>query len=237
MPKRTTETAPENREEMLEQRKARYAKTKKETDRRERDNRKKEKEEKRTADRRLAFLQSIFKTLGYTQAKIAELSGTTQQAMSWYFSVKDDCRLSQAEQFLNVIGYSLKVEIINKKITEKKVQHPLNEGQNKGVRFRIEGDFENVLRWNGQPRPSYVINCPTTARMYWLAQYINLLNEPITQLMQRCEIDMSSLRYIFTKDDIKISQIFQIAGKTEGQITWKVNNIQKGVTTIHGPYL
>ena len=226
MPKKKTEIAPEKREKMLEERKERYAKTKKETDRRERDNRKKEVEENRVADRRLSFLKSIFKTLGYTQAKIAELIGTTQQAMSWYFSVKDDCRLSQAEEFLKVIGYSLKVEIKNKKRIVKKTPISLNEGQNQGVRFRIEGDFKDLLRWSGRPKPYYLEKCSPDARMYWLAQYILLLNEPITQLMQRCEIDMSSLRYIFTKDDIKISQIFQIAGKTDGQISWKVNKLK-----------
>lgn len=227
MPKRTIEIAPENREKMLEQRKARYAKTKKETDQRERENRKREIEENRVTDRRLSFLINIFKTLGYTQAKIAELVGTTQQAMSWYFSVKDDCRLSQAEQFLNVIGYSLKVEIINQKTTVKKTQRPINEGENQGVRFRIEGDFEDVLRWNGRSRPNYLEKCTPNTRMYWLAQYILQLNEPITELMSQCEIDLSSLRYIFTKDDIKISQIFQIARTTKGQINWKVNKIQK----------
>ena len=196
----------------------------------EQNERKKREEERQTntvQDRKLAFLTNIIYSSGLDMKKVAAKIGTTQQALSWCFSVKDDCRLSQAEQFLNVIGYSLKVEIINQKTTVKKTQRPINEGENQGVRFRIEGDFEDVLRWNGRSRPNYLEKCTPNTRMYWLAQYILQLNEPITELMSQCEIDLSSLRYIFTKDDIKISQIFQIARTTKGQINWKVNKIQK----------
>ena len=59
--------------------------------------------------------------------------------------------------------------------------------------------------------------------MYWLAQYIQSINLPIVELMARCEIDPTSLKYIFVKDDIKISQIYKIAKGTEGEISWKVN--------------
>ena len=97
-----------------------------------------------------------------------------------------------------------------------------NEGQNKGVKFHIQGDFAEMASWNGRPKPAYLENCQREARMFWLAQYIQSLNEPITEMMRRCGIDLTCLRYIFVKDDIKISQIFKIASGTDGQIYWNI---------------
>lgn len=212
----------DKRNESPEERKERYRKNKQESLKKDRENRKKEIEENRVPDRRLSFLQNVFKTLGYTQAKIAELTGTTQQALSWYFSVKDDCRLSQAERFLDVIGYTLKVNIRNPQKQPKIETKTPNEGQNKGVKFHIQGDFAEMASWNGRPKPAYLENCQREARMFWLAQYIQSLNEPITEMMRRCGIDLTCLRYIFVKDDIKISQIFKIASGTDGQIYWNI---------------
>lgn len=210
------------------QRKSRYAKTKQQTEKAAREERQKEKLENTTADRRLSFLTDTIYSYGYNKSKIAKLLGESQQYLAWHFSVKDDCRLSQAEQILAVMGLELKVELKKDNVAHVPVrQFNKVEGQNTGVKFTIINQTSKQITQHNTTMPDYVNNCPPEARMYFLAQYLPNVKIPITALCNQCEIDMSSLRYIFQKDDIKISQIFQIAKGTGGEIRWKISDKQK----------
>lgn len=214
----------ERMKETPEARKERYLKNKKENESQARLQRRKEVADNETSNRRLSFLSNIFHATGYSKNQIAKLCGTTQQAMSWYFSVKDDCRLSQAEAFLDAIG--LKLTAILSKDSKGKPPVDLGDkkyGKNSGVKFSIEGDFSEAIKWTNPKMPSYVNDCTPDKRMYFLATYLPTVGLGITEMMERCEIDLTSLRYIFVQDDIKISQIFSIAKGTGGEIKWKVD--------------
>lgn len=211
--------------ETPEERKERYLKSKQEKEASQRKKRKEEVENNTTTDRRLSFMTNIFDALGYNKNKIAKLCGTTQQAMSWYFSVVDDCRLSQAEEFLRAIGLDLKVSINRDGKTPRQVLPDVKKtGQNNGVKFTINGDVAKNIKWINPKMPAYVNACTPDKRLYFLATYLPSVGLPITELMQKCNIDMSSLRYYFTSDDIKISKLFDIARATGGDIIWTVNN-------------
>ena len=221
-----TKRAPEEvrQSETAEQRKSRYAKTKQQTEKAAREKRQKEKLENTTADRRLSFLTNIIYSYGYNKSKIAKLLGESQQYLAWHFSVKDDCRLSQAEQILSVMGLELKVELVNNKTVQTPIRHfKKAEGENTGVKFTIINQTAKQITLQNTAMPDYINNCPPDARMYFLAQYLPNVKIPITELCNRCEIDMPSLRYIFQKDDIRISQIFQFAKGTGGEILWKIS--------------
>jgi len=209
--------------ETPEQRKARYRQNQKNREAHVRAERKREIAENNTANRRLSFLTNIITATGHNKNDIAKAIGTTQQAMSYYFSVKDDCRLSMAKTILDVIGLTLDVEIRKggtKKILElaKKI-----EGTNSKVKFTIETPVEYKARWVNPQMPDYVNNCTPDKNLYFLALYLPTCGMPITNLMKKCGIQMASLSYMFNKDDMKISQIFKIAKATGGEIVWKVD--------------
>lgn len=217
----------ERQKETAEQRKERYAENKRKKEALARQQRREEMSENETANRRLSFLANIFKATGHNYSDIAKLCNTTQQSMSWIFSVMDDCRLSQAEQFLRVIGLDLKVELTNKNKQNKEFSlEDKKEGVNSGVHYTIQGDINEILKWTNPKMPDYINECSKDKRMYFLAKYIPNVGMNITELTERFGIEMTSLRYIFQKDDIKISKIFDIARATDAEITWKVNRIK-----------
>lgn len=203
-----------------EQRRQRYTQSRREIEKAARAQRKKEQEENTLQNRRLSFLTNLIYAYGYNYSQIAKLVGTTEQAMSWFFSVKDDCRLSQAEVFLEAIGLELGVSIVGKKPINLDKQ--LN-GEISGVKYTIEGDILSSMKKIHPKMPDYVNNSTPGDRMYFLAQYLPTVGLPITELANRCDMDLSSLRYIFLKDDIKISRIYAIAKATGGEIVWRIN--------------
>ena len=196
----------------------------------EQNERKKREEERQTntvQDRKLAFLTNIIYSSGLDMKKVAAKIGTTQQALSWCFSVKDDCRLSRAEEIVNAVGCKLQVTIKKGQNSALAIVETKLTGNNNGVKFSIEGSEAGKIHKCNPKMPEYVNLCPSGARMYWLAQYLPSVGTPITEMMNDCELDLSSLRYIFAKDDIKISQIFQIAKGTGGEIVWKITKKSK----------
>ena len=212
--------------ETPEEKKQRYQRNKTEKEKAARKKRREEVANNDTSNRRLSFLTNIFHATGYNMNKVAKLTGTTQQAMSWYFSVKDDCRLSQAEGFLKAIGLSLGVSIVRSDKPGNKINLIEKKfGSNSGVKFTIEGNFADSVKWTNPKMPAYVNDCTKDKRMYFLAVYLPTVGLGITEIMNRSEIDMTSLRYIFVQDDIKISQIFDIAKATGGEIKWEINTL------------
>ena len=211
----------------LQQMTENYRANKRLKEQKEREKRKLERQFNSVQDRKLAFLTNIIYSSGLDMKKVAAKIGTTQQALSWCFSVKDDCRLSRAEEIVNAVGYKLQVSIKKgQNNAPAKVETKLT-GNNNGVRFTIEGaDAGKIINYNPK-MPEYVNLCPSGARMYWLAQYLPSVGTSITEMMNNCELDLTSLRYIFVKDDIKISQIFQIAKGTGGEIVWKITKKDK----------
>ena len=204
-------TSTEKKEIYRETSRAKYYKDKSE--------RKKEKEENRENERRLAFLHTLIKSRGLTLKAVAEKLGVTQQLLTWIFSVRDDCRLSMAQNIAAVIGYRLEIEFTRYPVLLSDTSFQSCNG----VSVRVQIDQDDIILGRVNPLPEYVRNCKPGDRMYFLACYIDGMNMPITKLCQSMETDMSSIRYIFINDDIKVSKLFQIAQSTGGKITWKLS--------------
>ena len=211
--------------ETEQEKKLRYSQRKAEVAKRERELRAQEKRENRENDRRLAFLANTIRAMGYTKSEIAAKIGLTQQALSWIFSVKDDCKLSLAKEILDSIDLTLSVEIRKQEIaktTSLKLQQN-KSGKNQGVPFVIEGDIIDTPFGNTYSIPSYISKCPEDSNMYFLAKHIIESQVPTNEILKNTDLDYTGLRYIFTKDDIRISHIYQIARSTGGEIVWKIN--------------
>ncbi len=181
--------------------------------------RKKEKEENRENERRLAFLHTLIKSRGLTLKAVAEKLGVTQQLFTWIFSIRDDCRLSMAQGIAAAIGYRLGIEFT------KDAAMPSDSSfqSSGGVNVRVQIDQDDIILGRANPLPKYVRNCKPEDRMYFLACYMDSINKPITKLCQTMQTDMSTIRYIFINDDVKVSKLFQIAQTTGGKITWKLS--------------
>lgn len=210
--------------ETTEERNARYAKTKKEKISELRKVRKQEKLDGNASNRRLSFMTNIFSAMGITYKDAGKLCGRTQQAMSYIFSVADDCKLTVAESILDALGLELKVaykkddakqQIIN--LGEKKT------GKNDGVAFKIEGDFIGAQKWAREEMPQYMRNCQPGDRLYFLASYLPTTGMSITTISRLSGIEFTSFRLMFANDDIRISHIFNIAKATGAEIIWTVN--------------
>jgi len=208
--------------ETPEQRQARYRQNQKNREAHVREERKREVAQNQTKDRRLSFLVSVITALGYKLSQVGRMCGFSQQSISWMFGVVDDCLLSKAEKLLGAVGITLKVRIKKEGSVPPRSPKP-KSGSNKGVKFRIEGRFAEEVHLTNPKMPDYVNNCTPSDRMYFLALYLPTCGMPITSLMKKCGIQMASLSYIFTHDDIKISQLFKIAKATGGEIVWKVD--------------
>lgn len=103
-----------------------------------------------------------------TQAQLAQIMGTTKQAINEVFTVNDDAKLSKVKQMLNACGCSCSVQLSTKEtdIVKKK---PL---------YEFKGDFEwEESSWLSTPEsiisyPDNTQNCPPTATLRFLADYI-----------------------------------------------------------------
>ena len=183
--------------------------------------RKKEKEENRENERRLAFLHTLIKSRGLTLKAVAERLGVTQQLLTWIFSIRDDCRLSMAQDIASAIGYRLTIELT------KGTAMPRDSSfqSSGGVSVRVQIDQEDIILGRANPLPEYIRNCKPEDRMYFLASYIDGINKPITKLCQTMRTDMSTLKYIFVNDDAKVAKLYEIAQTTGGKITWKLSKL------------
>lgn len=198
------------------EKKKEYGRTKRENEERKRAERRSENEEGRTEERRLAFLANIYKTLGYTQETFAEKCGISPQLMSWYMAVTDDCNLTRLEQMLGGVGLGVRVRL------EGRTESPVRkEGSGNGVRYRIEGSFENLRA--PSELPGYVTACTPDKRLYFLREFIEGTRLSLAQFARRCGIDSTSIRYYFSRDDVKVSVLYKIAKANGADIVWSIN--------------
>lgn len=206
-----------------EQKKEEYKRNRKIKETSLREKRRAEKNENNTSNRRLSFLTKIFKALGYNKVEIAKLAGETEQSLYWKLNTVDDCKLSQAQRYLELIGLNLKVRLDNKKSIAPIKLEKNKSGMNNGVKFKIEGDiFEDDYKINTK-YPDFIVGCAPGSRLYFLAEYIMSLNVRFSVFLEKVEMEFTSMKRYFSTDDIKISVLFKIAEKTEGDIVYIIN--------------
>ena len=185
-----------------------------------REKRKQEVNDGTTQNRHLAFLRDLIDASGYNMSTLAKQMETTQQSLHWIFNVRDDCKISRAEEILAALGLTLKVKIkrnplkpeVQKLSGRKYIAH--------GVENSIVGDFPT--RGSQVKVPEYVQNCPENARLRFLADYFIEMGIGVKQFENMLGYSNSFLLAAITRDDLLISQVFTIAEKTGGSIVWEV---------------
>ena len=189
-----------------------------------REKRKKEKREDRTGERLLAWLDDVIRASGYNHKKFADAAGMTPQAVHWIFSVVDDCTLEKAETMLDAIGLTLKVKLApteNGKPKPKTLKKAWNAGD---VKMEISGNLGLIApKANNYPYPEYIINYPQDGRLAWLVGYIKEQGLSISAFAAANGLPPLTVRYWIINDNIKISQIAELATKTGTKIIWEIN--------------
>lgn len=216
--------------ETLEERKIRYKLTKQENDKKEREKRIQEKKEHKVQSRRLAFIQNIYKSLGYNTKTFSQKCGVTQQAGHWIFEVKDDCPLKRAIYMLDCIGIELKVEI--RAIGEEELKVEKQEQNDKelqnfktydDITYLVEGDFSKKAYNKQSTYPVYITECKEGNTLKFLADFIIATKAPLQRIYDETSVTPGMLRYDFINGDIRISQLYEVAKAIDGQIVWMVN--------------
>lgn len=193
-----------------------YDDAKRANEKRKREARREEETSGRLEERRLAFLVNIYRSLGYTQQTFAKTCGISPQLLNWYISVTDDCQLSRLEAMLASIGLSVSVTLDGGR--KRDIQ---TEGTGNGVRYRIEGTFAGIRPPSRLPQ--YIDECTKQNRLHFLRTFIEDRNETAPEFARTCGFDLTSLRYYFVHDDLKLSVLYKIAKATGAEIVWKVN--------------
>lgn len=217
-----------NVKNVTDERRLNYKKTKSERDAQDRSNRKEEKKQGKEQDRLLAFLEQIIKAHGYNHNTFAEKLNTTPQALYWIFSVKDDCDLKKVEQLLGALGYKVTLEFKEDTKAKAKARQTISKTafQSNDISIRIEGDvIADVAKRNNYPVPEYIKNYPAEGRLHALVELFREGGHNLREFSDLTGIPAYSLRLIFTKDNIRVSQIATIAKAFAMEIVWKLNRI------------
>ena len=192
-----------------------YQETKRQTERRKREQRRLEEAAGKTDERRLAFLVNIYRSLGYTQQSFAAACGVSPQLLNWYTSVTDDCQLSRLGQMLSSIGLHFGVKLDGG--TDRGIP---TEGVGNGVKYRIEGSLAGMKQ--GTTLPQYIVDCQPGARLHFLKRFIEDRHESAAEFARTVGIDLTSLRYYFVHDDMKVSALYKMAQATGAEIVWVI---------------
>lgn len=189
--------------------------------------RRQEKKEGKTNERLLAFLDEIIRACGYTHQTFAKKAGMTPQGVHWIFSVADDCTLSKAEEMLAALGLRLRVSLQSTKPGQKIPKMTKKFWQNGDVQMEISGNIGGIAEQeNTYPYPKYIKDYPEDGRLKWMIDFIQQNHLNITQFARLIGYEPLTVRFWFTKDNLKISQIRDIARASGMKIVWKVEKAQ-----------
>lgn len=135
---------------------------------------------------RLKFLSEFMMLCGECSADIARATGLTRGGVSHWFS-SDDCKLSYCEQYINLKGYELNIEL--------RKQLPSTDSS---VSINIE-------RKTPDPDDS------SCRRLLFLLAAMAKNGLTKVQIAKDLELKYNTVRHWFIVDDIYISHIFNIA--------------------------
>lgn len=176
-----------------------------------------------TTERTLDFLREIIKGKGMNMASFARATGISQQLVYHYLTVKDDMSLFTVQTLLRKIGIELDPELRkNKNTQQEKTTQEVVTVTNK--QYIIEGD--PILIQERASVPKYILNSIGTGkRLEFLAKELSQLKISEKELCTKLDIKRGMLIYVFEKDDLRISTLYNIAQKLNRTIIWKVKNI------------
>lgn len=176
--------------------------------------------------RRLGFVMDIAKNLGYNLREFGALSGTSPQMMTWIFNVRDNCNLSKIRDILAGAGLSLGVRI---ELTRR--ESTTGAG---GVEMQVN---TSIQRKTITAEPDWFRELEKVSHpLHFIYDfYVQVAPANVTAFCRNCKVthddgtvtalDTTSLRYYITKEDIPVSQIYNIARSYCGKIIWNINQL------------
>jgi predicted transcriptional regulator len=217
-----------NERRVTDEKRLNYSKTKSEKNALERSKRKEEKKQGKTQERLLAFLENIISSQGYNHKTFAEKLGTTPQSLYWIFSVKDDCDLTKVEELVRALGYTITLEFKDDPKAKNKFKQALDKTtfESNDISIRIEGEIlPAISKGNNYPTPDYIKSYPENGRLHALANLFNEGGHTLREFSEITGIPSYTLRLFFSRDNIRISQIANIAKAFGLSIVWKLNRL------------
>lgn len=186
-----------------------------------REERRREKREGRKHERLLAFFDEIIRSYGLNHKTFAEKAGMTPQAVHWIMSVEDDCALSKLEYMAKALGLEVRLMLKPLPRTRRRFRLKRTEWIHDGVEISVEGKWDSADLANPRQRiPSYVASYPEGGRLNWLSNFFKEDGLSLAQLSELTGINQARIWYWFNTDDIRISQIRDIAKATGRKMVW-----------------
>ena len=176
--------------------------------------------------RRLGFILDIANALGYNLKEFGALSGTSPQMMTWIFNVRDNCNLSKAREILAGAGLGLSVSI--------ETTHKSGATGAGGVEMQVN---TSIQRKTITAEPDWFRELEKVSHpLHFIYDfYVQVAPANVTAFCRNCKVthddgtvtvlDTTSLRYYITKEDIPVSQIYNIARSYGGKIIWNINQL------------
>lgn len=164
-------------------------------------------------NKRLWFISAILKNKGIKRQEAAKALDVTPQNLSYIFSVQDDCYLDTVEKLLAYAGISCNIRFdINAPQKETKTE--------KKFKYNFSG---NVIVKNEPAYPRFIVDCPSGARLRFLADAIMATGLPFTEFLKKVEMYYSTVQKYFENDNIKISTLCKISEALDKEIIWDLN--------------
>ncbi len=155
----------------------------------------------------MGFIRTLMYNAGVSLKDLAKRIGITPQMLSYMFNVSDDCTLDVLYRMMNEINIDCSVSY----------ELPAPKKQKNAANYEFGGDVivgkRNIL-------PDYVQNVPADARLRFLADTMKETELNLVEFSDKVGIFRQAFRRFFEKDDMKISQICDIANALGAKIVW-----------------
>jgi len=165
------------------------------------------------------FFIKIVKSLKLSYKQLSELTGVSQQLISWWL-MADDCKLSNIISIFEKIG--MKIECSYSPLPGSKYVFSTEK-------FTIEIGELPVIETKSDNDKNLVIDeaIRKNGKLKFLAEFIDGLEIGLVPFCKNIEFQYFTVYQWFKKDDIKISKIYEIANRTQQKVNWKLTSLKK----------
>lgn len=196
----------------LSERKVIYARSQKERDQETRHEAKQIRASGNEKDRRLYFMDFVFKSKGMSLTEVAAKASLSPQSLSWIM-ISDDTKLQNVHMIFRSLGLTIEPEIVPH--VQYAVPGPVLVTESYELVFVPE-----------MPRlidPVLEMSIEKNGVLAFLARFLRDNWISVERLSDDCSIHVSSLKYMFDVDNIRISKLYCIADRYGRRIRWNVS--------------
>lgn len=165
------------------------------------------------------FFVKIVKSLKLSYKQLAELTGYSQQLISWWL-MTDDCKLSNIIGVFEKLG--MKIECSYSPLPGSKYVFTTDK-------FSIEIGEIPIIEKISENEKNVVIDeaIEKNGKLKFLAEFIDALGIGLVAFCKNIGYQYFTVYQWFKKDDIKISKIYDIANITQQKVNWRLTSLQK----------